>query len=140
MPAIRSTAEIAAKWQRKAPLSTADYESGVRTTQADWATLTTQAAANYTAGLQAAMAAKRWEGGVAATGTAGWKERTLAKGPARWAEGIDKSGDAYARGFGPYADVIRATTLSPRGPRGAQQNYQRSQLMGQALNRARVGK
>lgn len=140
MPAIRNVTDIAAKWARKAPMSVGDYEDGIRNTQADWATLTTQAAPAYVTGLQASMAAKRWEGGVAAAGTAGWKEKSLAKGPARWADGITKSGDAYSKGFAPYADVIRSTTLPARGPRGAQQNYQRSQLMGQALNRARVGK
>ena len=140
MPAIKSAADIAAKWSRKAPASIADYEAGVRDTTADWATLTSQAAPAYNTGIQASLSAKRWETNVKAAGTAQWKDQTLKKGPARWAEGVSLGGDAYQRGFGPMVDVIRNTVLPARGSRGSESNYNRSKIMGQALNKARVGK
>lgn len=132
-------ARASEKWKRKAGSSQQDYEDGVRLTTNDWGTKTSAASTSYVAGVQAAIGAKRWEAGVAKAGTAGWREPTLAKGPARWAQGIQLSGDKYAQGFAPYAQVISSTTLPPRGPRGAAVNYQRSQALGQALNIRRTG-
>lgn len=139
MPITVDVARAAEKWKRKAGSSQQDYEDGVRLTTNDWGTRTASAASSYVAGVQAAIGAKRWEAGVAKAGTAGWREPTLAKGPARWAQGIQLSGDKYAQGFSAYAQVISSTTLPPRGPRGSAVNYQRSQVLGTALNVRRTG-
>lgn len=129
---------ISEKWKRKSAASQQDYADGVANTSADWAGLTTNAAAAYNAGIQASLAARRFESGVAKAGTAKWKSQTIAKGPARWTQGIDLSGDNYIRGFTPYAQVIQGLSLPPRGPRGAAQNYNRSLVLGKALNDKRT--
>lgn len=134
------TNAAAEKWQRKAAAAAQDYSNGVERTQNDWQAKTLAGQANYNAGVQAAMSAKRWESNVAKAGTAKWKANTLAKGPGRWVEGISMSGDAYSRGFAPYAQVISGLTLPPRGARGDVKNYARSQAVGQALNAKRTGK
>lgn len=140
MPQIADAGTISTKWSRKAALAAQDYAEGVQRTTADWAGLTTAAAIQYKAGLTAAMAANRFEAGVAKAGTAKWKANALAKGPDRYAQGVQLSGDAYARGFAPYREVIANTSLPARGARGDPKNYERSRVMGTALNRARTGK
>lgn len=139
MPEIKPVSSIAEKWSRRAPSAQADYRDGVQSTTKDWAARTVAAGDAYRTGVQDAMNANRFESGVNAAGNTKWKNNTLSKGPARWVEGIQKSGDAYAKGFAPYAQVIASTTLPPRGTRGSAQNYERSRLMGEALNRERVG-
>lgn len=140
MTAIPDTQTIGQKWSRKAAASAEDYRDGVTRTTTDWAGNTVAAAAAYKAGLTAAMNANRFEAGVSGAGTAKWKANTIAKGPDRYAQGVSLSADAYVRGFAPYQQVIANTTLPPRGPRGDARNWERSKVLGQALNRARTGK
>jgi len=140
MVQIADPQTIAAKWMRKAGLSAEDYRDGVSRTPADWQALTLAAASSYKTGLQAAIAANRFESGVQNAGTAKWKKNTLEKGPDRYAQGVTLAGDSYARGFAPYQAVIANITLPARGPRGDIKNYDRSRALGQALNRARTGK
>lgn len=139
MPTIRSLNDISAKWKLRGSQAQGDYQRGVETTQKDWQANTTAAVQNYNDGVTAAIGANRFAAGVAAAGNAKWKKNTIEKGPARWSQGIQVSVDNYERGFAPYRDVIANTTLPPRGPRGATQNYQRAIEMGTALHRARVG-
>jgi len=139
MPDIKPVDQIGAKWKSRAPQAQADYTAGVEGTKKDWAANTQAAVASYDSGVQASIQARRFEAGVAAAGTPKWRQRTLQKGPGRWVQGIQLSGDAYVQGFRPYAQVIASTSLPARGPRGSPQNYDRSRLMGQALNAARVG-
>jgi len=138
MPPIKAIELINAKWQKRAPEALKDYQDGVQNTKKDWAANTAAAADNYVSGIQAAIAAGRFEAGVARAGTEAWRQAAMVKGPARWAQGIKLSGDAYIRGFGRYHAVIANTTLPPRGPRGSAENYERSRIMGEALNRARL--
>jgi hypothetical protein len=140
MTQIADTATIASKWARKAALSAEDYRDGIQRTSANWADLTLAAAASYKAGLQAAMAANRFESGVTSAGTAKWKKNSLEKGPDRYAQGVGLAADSYIRGFSPFQAVIANTALPPRGARGDPKNWERSKVLGTALNRARTGK
>ena len=140
MTAIADPNTISAKWKRRVAGAQQDYKDGVTNTQKDWQGLTAQANANYKAGVQAAVTADRFLSGVNKAGTAKWRTNAASKGPARWSEGCQLAGDAYASGFAPYQAVIANTTLPARGPRGATQNYNRSQVLGQALNAARTGR
>lgn len=138
MANIKSLALITAKWRKRANESTQDYADGVQNSTVDWAGQTIAAAASYKAGIQAAIAANRFEGGVRAAGTAKWKANTIAKGPQRWAQGIGLSGDAYAKGFAPYREIIANLTLPARGARGDAANYARSMAVGKALHDKRM--
>lgn len=130
---------VVQKWQTRAPAAAVDYARGVETTPKDWAALTAAAAPNYEAGVQLAIQAKRFEQGVRTAGTPKWKKATMEKGPDRWRQGIQLGGDNYSRGFAPFLDAIANATLPPRGPRGSEQNYERSREMGKILHAARVG-
>lgn len=139
MADIKPMTAITGKWQNRAAASTEDYRRGVETTTKSWATNTAAAASAFKAGVTAAANAGRFEAGVRAAGDQKWKSMAAAKGPARWAEGIGLSGDAYARGFQPYHDVLANLTLPERGPRGDTRNYDRVKAVGQALHNKRVG-
>lgn len=140
MPDIKSSGNIAEKWARVTPQRTQDYEEGVKNPRTDWAKATSAAAASQAAGVQAAIADKRFEKGVAKTGTSGWQAGATGKGVQRWGTGVQGAGEAYANGFQPYADVIKNTTLPPRYPKGDPRNVERVKAMAAAMHAKKVGK
>jgi hypothetical protein len=140
MPAIRSTADIQKKWTEVTPARAGDFETGVKTPKRDWAANTAAAESAYEEGVQSAISDKRFGRGVKTAGSEKWSRKTLAVGVSRWPTGVRAASEDYAKGFGPYHDVIERTTLPPRFGRGDPRNYQRSEVMGTALHSARTKK
>lgn len=138
MAEIKSLARIVKKWTSVTPGRQAEFIEGVENPRRDWEKETLAASAAYEAGLRASMADKRFEGGVRNAGSSKWKSKTLAKGPGRWAEGVALSGDDYARGFGPYADVIAALVLPPRKATGDPANILRVAAVAKALHDKKI--
>ena len=122
------------KWKRRAAQSQGDYKAGVMKPRTPWHEATAAAAESYASGVQAAITEGRFA--KAATSENGRKQmqRASTLGAARYAPGIAASGDAYNKGFSPYVETIKATDLPPRGPKGDPANYDRSRVMGEALN------
>jgi hypothetical protein len=77
--------------------------------------------------------------GVAKAGTAKWQDKATKKGPARFSEGVVLAASDYGTAFQPYADVIKATTLTPRYPRGDIRNLDRVKTISQALRKKKTG-
>lgn len=138
MADIKSAARSTEKWRRQSQASQPEYQAGVKETKKDWKQNTLDAADNYETGVTAAIADKRFQNGVDRAGTAKWRENTLLKGPARWADGINKSGDAYEKGFAPFRAAIQNLTLPPRGPKGSPQNIQRVVAVAQTLHETKL--
>lgn len=138
MPAVKSLDKISQKWARVSQQSQAAYEDGVRNPRTDWADATAKSAASYAAGVQKAVADKRFEKGVRNAGSSKWQQAAIEKGPGRWAEGIRLSQDAYERGFDPYRQVIEKTNLPARGPVGDPSNIQRVAVLAKALHDERL--
>ena len=134
MPAIKSLDRISKKWARVAAVSQENYTEGINNPRADWKTQTLAAEKNYDAAIQKAISQKRFGKGVSAAGTEKWKRNALEKGPARWSQGIAVSTDAFEKGFAPYAEVIKNTTLPARGPKGDPANINRVAVMAKALH------
>lgn len=139
MPAIKPTARVAEKWSRVTPQRTEDYRDGVESPRVDWATAAANAEDQYSAGVQAAIAQKRFGSGIKAAGTTKWKEKSLQKGPSRFAEGVSLGAADYEKGFSKFRDVIERTTLPPRGPKGDPRNVERVRAMAAALRAAKTG-
>jgi len=139
MPAIKPAASIADKWARVTPGRTEDYKIGVETPRRDWAEATGAAESAYNEGVTQAIADSRFGKGVSAAGTPKWKEKALKKGVPRWGEGVRLAKDDYARGFGPYRDVIESTSLPPRYPKGDPRNIERVAVLAAALRAKKVG-
>jgi len=133
MAAIKPTANIAEKWTRVTPQRTEDYKQGVESPRKDWAEATGAAEESYKSGVTEAAAEGRFGRGVAAAGTAKWKEKAVAKGVPRWGEGVRLAGADFAKGFGPYRDVIESTNLPPRYPKGDPRNIERVAVLAAAL-------
>ena len=138
MAEIKSLDKIVKKWTSVTPGRQAEYVDGVENPRRDWEKQTLAASLAYEAGLRASMADKRFEGGVRNAGSAKWRAKTLAKGPGRWAEGVALSGPDYARGFGPYAEVIAALVLPERKATGDPANITRVAVIAKALHDKKI--
>ena len=136
---VKAIGAIAEKYARVTPQRGADYVDGVRTTPVDWAKVTTAAGGSYAAGVQAAIAGKRFERGVTAAGTERWRGKTVDVGSARWGPGVQAGAGDYAARFAPYADTLSKLSLPPRFPTGDPRNYARVQAIGEALFKRRTG-
>jgi len=138
MPKIRAIAEIASKWVEVTTGRANDYRKGIESPKKDWATETKAAEAAYEAGISDAIARKAFGKGVAKAGTEKWRAKALEVGVGRWPAGVRIAEDNYAKGFGPYRDVIERTTLPPRGPKGSPENIERVRVMAMALHEAKI--
>lgn len=138
MAHIKDMNRIVEKWKRVAATAGEEYRQGIQSPRADWATETKAAEPRYEAGIAASVGRKSFGKGVSKAGTSKWQEMSLKKGPTRWTEGINVSGDAYATGFAPYAQVISSTTLPPRGPKGDPANIQRVAKIAKVLHDEKV--
>ena len=139
MAEIKSIAAIQEKWGRVTPTRTEDYTLGIKNPKRDWAQAATGAKASHAAAMTAAAANDSYAKGVARAGTARWQEKATRKGPGRFAEGVVVGAPDYGAGFSPYADVIKATTLTPRFPRGDLRNLDRVKVISQALRKKKTG-
>jgi len=138
MAKIKDTSTIAEKWQRRAGSAGTEYEEGVRNPRADWATETAKAESNYEQGVQAGIQRKSFGKGVKKAGTDTWQKNSISKGPQRYSQGVALAGDKYAEGFAPFAQVIGATNLPARGPKGDPKNIQRVATMAKALHDKKI--
>lgn len=133
MTKIAPIEEIASKWSRVTPLRAPDFEAGVRNPGVDWAQATAAAEGNYDAGVQAAIADKRFGKGVKKAGTSKWQTATLTKGISRWTQGVADGGAAYAAGFAPFQSAIAALTLPQRFARRDPRNLERVKAVVNAM-------
>jgi hypothetical protein len=137
---IADPSDIAEKWSRRAGSAGSEFEEGVsRSSDSEWESATANAEDSWSQGVQDAANEGRFASGVSST-TKSWQERTMTLGTQRYSSGVRESQTEYEQGFAPYADEISSTTLSPRGARGDQQNYERSREMGEALHQARLNR
>lgn len=137
MPKVRAAADIAKKWAQVTPGRADDYKLGVENPREDWARQTALAAPAYDAGVQEAIADKRFARGVEASGSDHWKNKTLKLGSTRWGPGVREAQADYEEGFTPFREVIERTALPPRAPRGDPRNNERQAMMSAALAQAR---
>jgi hypothetical protein len=139
MAEIKSIQAIQEKWGRVTPGRTEDYTIGIKNPKRDWAQAAAGAKESHKAAMVTAAASDAYAKGVAKAGTARWQDRATRKGPGRFAEGVIVGAPDYGTGFAPYADVIKATTLTPRFPRGDIRNLDRVKTISQALRKKKVG-
>ena len=139
MANIRSLDSITKKWATVTPQRTGDYEDGVRNPKSDWASNTAAAEDSYQAGVQAAIAEKRFGKGVRAAGTEKWQKGAIDKGTQRWGPGVAMAQSAYAAGFAPYRDAIERLTMPPRYHRRDPRNLNRVKAVVDAMIAAAKG-
>jgi hypothetical protein len=138
MPPIKSLDSISQKWVRVSSVSGQSYSEGIDNPRADWQTQTKAAVGNYKTAMAASLANDSFNKGVSKSTTANWQANAKSKGIVRWPEGIRLATDNYARGFGPFRDVIQNLSLPPRGPKGSPGNIQRVAKIAEALHNKKV--
>lgn len=130
---IRSNSQ---KWATRAAAAAGDYVAGALVPRRSWSAAASASEANFEAGIQASIARKAYGKGVASAGDASWSKGIQEKGRGRYTQGVGVALDAYQKGFQPYADVLRSTSLTPRGPKG--QNMGRVQAVNDALRNRKL--
>ena len=93
---------------------------------------------NFQSAVAGAAVANRIRTNVAGRGARRYPAKIAAVGRARFGEGVRAAGPEYEAGFGPMLRVIQGVELPPKGPRGADVNYNRVRAVGDALHRARM--
>ena len=139
MAEIKSIAAIQEKWGRVTPTRTEDYTLGIKNPKRDWAQSAGAAKESHKAAMVTAAASDSYAKGVAKAGTAKWQDKATKKGPGRFAEGVIVGAGDYGTGFAPYAETIKATTLTPRYPKGDIRNLERVKTISQALRKKKTG-
>jgi hypothetical protein len=132
---VRNAGGVGEKWARRAGSAGQEYSIGVAGAGQRWATGAAAAAATYQQGVTAAIARGAFAKGVTRAGAARYTKGATEKGPGRFAEGVQVAQGDYQAAVAPYLQVIGATDLPPRGPAGAQGNYQRVVAIGTALRK-----
>jgi hypothetical protein len=135
---VKDAATSAAKFTQRGAAAAGDYQSGVRGAGAKWQQATGAAAENYAAGVQDAIGRGAFARGVSKAGGAKFETKASTVGARRFPEGIRDAGPAFQEGVQPYLQVIAGLTLPPRRPKGDPANFQRVQVIGEALRRRKV--
>src|SRR6266568_5164282 len=81
MAKIKDAAAIAEKWSTVTPQRSTEYQKGVQNPRTPWAAAAAAAGPAQAAGVQAAIANKSFEKGIARAGDAGWQRGATTKGP-----------------------------------------------------------
>jgi len=133
MAFIRSIDQIGKKFATVTPTRSEDYRAGVSNPRKSWAQATAASEAAYEAGVQQAVAKKRFGKGVKAAGDQAWATGAVEKGTQRWGPGVAMAQDKYMKGFAPYRDAIERCTLPPRYARRDPRNLERVSAVNKAL-------
>ena len=139
MAEIKTIQAIQEKWGRVTPTRTDDYTLGIKNPKRDWAQSAVGAKQSHKDAMTAAAQNDSYAKGVAKAGTAKWQDKATKKGPSRFAEGVVIGASDYGTAFAPYADVIKATQIPPRYPRGDVRNLERVKTISQALRKKKTG-
>jgi len=134
MVKVKPVDKVAEKWVSRASVATEDYKLGVQMAE-DWATAAEKAFDRWAKALQAAIAEKRFVGGVRAAGTDKWKKAALEKGADRYATGVRASADEYRAKISEVLRVIEGISLPERGPKGDPKNIERVKAIADALHK-----
>ncbi len=136
---LKSIQDIATKWSKRAAAAAPEYQAGIQSPKADWATETKNSEGAYQAGVQDSIARGAFGKGVQSAGTEKWSRKSLAVGPARYGTGVNAAQSDYATQFQPYADALQRVTLPPRGRRGDPSNVERVRQIATALHSQKTG-
>jgi len=135
---VKPLADVSAKWAEVTPGRSAYYEKGATVAGADWEAKAAAAATAYKAGVSAANIEKMFAGGVKKAGAEKYNRKVKDVGVGRFGPGVTAAKGDYEKGEGPMLDTIAKVDLAARQPRGSTANYQRSVVIGTALNKQRL--
>lgn len=136
---VKDAATAAAKFVSRAQNAAPDYTKGVTGAGTTWQAHSAAAGDAWGAGVQAAVANQRYTKGVTRVGGGKWEAAATTKGAQRYPQGVAMAGPAWQANTGPYLDTIASLNLPPRRPKGDPANFQRAQMVADALRKKKVG-
>lgn len=136
---VKDATAAAQKFIQRGQAAGPEYQRGVTGSGQAWAQATAASVDTYNAGVQEAIARGAFQKGVAQAGASRYEERAAGVGAQRYPQGVASSGDRYSSAVSPYLQTLASLTLTPRRPKGDPANYQRSQQVGEALRRRKIG-
>jgi len=115
MVKIKSSADIAAKWEGAIGRVPAAYKKGVGATT-DWAEKASSEEAEdlWREKIAEAAAAKRRQKAVSAVSNEEWKRQAVEKGSARIGAGMTAAKNKRTSNFEPYRSAIEGVSLPPK--------------------------
>jgi len=129
---VRPIAESQDKYAKRAAAASPEYGKGVANAGSKWLAGTQAAEDAYTAGVNDAVANKRFGAGVRKAGASKYQDRAAKLGPDRYRTGVAEGAPDWGKGYAPHAQTLQSLDLGTKGMRGSEQNYNRSRLVGQA--------
>ena len=138
MAEIKSMERIKANFKSGTAGASNRYKEGVMAPRVSWKEATLAASELQKQAMTDALARDAVRKGIERVSAEKQKTRASILGPARYAQGTAAAVEDYGSGFAPFREVIKNTTLPPRGPKGSPENYQRVQAMGEALRTAKL--
>jgi hypothetical protein len=135
---VKDTAASATKFVQRASAATQDYANGIAGAGSTWESHSAAAESSWEQGVTQAATSKRFAKGIVGKG-AKYTANATKLGAVRYGPGVQNAQAAYQQGVQPYFDKLKSLNLPPKGPRGAQQNQQRANMVALELNKLRVG-
>lgn len=136
---VKDAASSATKFVQRAQAAAPDYAKGVANAGAKWQQNASLSADSYAAGVQTAISSGRFQKGINAAGAGKYQTNAAGKGAQRYPQGVAQAGPNWQNNTQPFLDTIAALTLPPRRPKGDPANFQRSQMVADALRKKKVG-
>src|SRR5436309_1379328 len=108
---IKDSASIAQKFVQRAQGAGKDFSDGVAAAGPDWQANALAGEGNFEAGVQQAIADKRYGKGITAAGSQKYVQNATTLGPQRYATGVAQAAGAYQKGVEPHLQAMRALSL-----------------------------
>lgn len=135
---VKPVADVVAKWSDVTPGRSSYYEKGATVAGADWEAKALAAAVAYKSAVSAANIDKMFTGGIKKAGAEKYNRKVKDVGVGRFGPGVSAAKTDYEKGVAPMLDEIAKVELPARQPRGSSANWQRSVVVGIALNKKRL--
>jgi hypothetical protein len=133
MAKVTSIQQGAAKFVSRAAAASTDYAAAAIEAAPDWARNTAAAEANFAAGVQAAIAEKRFGSGVAKAGPDKYRRGVEMKGANRFGPGVAAAEPDYIAATEPFYRALATINYPPRRPTRDPANIQRVQAVINAM-------
>src|SRR5262249_35035117 len=136
---VKDTATARDKFTNRGAAAAGDYANGVKTAGQQWQQGAGAGAGNYAAGVQDAITRGAFAKGIQQSGSQRYQDRASTVGAQRFPQGIRDAGPTWEANTAPYLQTLASLNLPPRRPKGDPANFQRVQVVGDALRRRKVG-
>lgn len=135
---VKDAGTSAQKWVTNAGNAVNAYKAGIQSPKQSQSGAAIAAAPTWQQAVASPAAASAFTAGLRNAGDTAWQNGALNKGAARYPQGVQLAQGKWQTNTQPYLQTIAGLNLPAKGVRGAAQNYQRVQAVGQALHAQRV--